>query len=160
MPKLTRKSVGNDDQSNVPMESGKTHEEKLHDTAATWHLRLGHILPLTAVQRHIKDDLLLYVKNCTTNCDNCVYARMQRNFKDSVTNTAAKGVLHVDTKGRLEVESVTGDNYFVTIVEARTRHVAVLCSKDETLIASELVKYVRYSERQPGYSITKIHTDR
>lgn len=98
MRKLTTNSVGNDDPSIVPIELGKNPEEKRHDTATIWHLCLGHALPFTVVQRHIKDGLLPDVKNSTSNCDDCVCAKMKRNSKGSLTNTAAIGVLHVRPK--------------------------------------------------------------
>lgn len=83
---------------------------------------------------------------------------MRRSFKGSL-ESGSIGTIHVDIKVRLQVESVGDHNYFVTIVEARTRHVVVCCVNDKAAIASELVKYVRFFESQRGFPIRKIHTD-
>lgn len=85
---------------------------------------------------------------------------MKRMFKGSLMNTVSFRALHVDTKGRLEVESVCGYTYFVTIVKAKTWNVAVHCVKDKSEICGELITYVRFFERQTGYPIREVHTDR
>lgn len=67
-------------------------------------------------------------------------------FKDGITNKISGGVLHVDTKGCINDESVCGYNYFETIVEAKTRHVVVHCVKDKAALAGERIKYVHVFE--------------
>ena len=129
------------------------------DLAKLWHLRLGHALPLRAVTRHVRDGLLPHVECASVDCESCAKGKFKRSFQGSLTSEDRIGALHVDTKGRIETESVNGHKYFLTIVEEHSRFLAVRPLRSKAEASAEVMKFTRYFERQTGRKVKRLHTD-
>lgn len=133
--------------------------KRTDESVKTWHLRLGHALPVKAVRRHVREGLLPHVVCKSTDCKVCLKGKFRRRFDGSLTDTDKFGSLHVDTKGKVDVTSVHGHNYFVTIVEEFSRFVAVRPIRSKSDAAEEVLRFVKYFEKQTGHPVRKIHTD-
>ena len=129
------------------------------ETVRTWHLRLGHSIPIRAVQRYVKKGALSHVKCLTADCELCVKGKFRRRYDGSLTDAQSVGSLHFNLKERLEVPSIYGPEYFVTIVDENSRLLGVrpIVRKAET--SDVILKYVKYFEKQTGCTVRKVHTD-
>lgn len=130
-----------------------------NETVQTWHLRLGHSLPIKAVRRHVKDGILPHISCKVIDCEVCHSGKFKRRFGGSLTSAEEVGTIHVDTKGQLETESTRGHKYFVTMIEEYSRFVSVRPIKSKGEAASEVLKFIRFFEKQSGRVVKKVHTD-
>ena len=132
---------------------------KKSDYATTWHLRLGHAMPVRAVIRHLKSGALPPPKCQQTDCRVCARGKYRKRFDGSLTTESRPGRLHADTKGQVDELSTQGHKYFLTVVDEYTRftYTCPLRSKGE---ASEaLLHYVKCFEKQTGHTVHALHTD-
>ena len=108
---------------------------------------------------YVRNGFLRHVVCTFINCRSCAKEKFKRRFDGSLTKENRIGVLHVDTKGKLEMESVNGQNYFLTIVEEYSRFTAVRPIGTKGDASRELLQIVQFFERQTGQSVRTIHTD-
>lgn len=147
--------------------SQETGEEKKISTngwkgdeiVKTWHLRLGHALPLKDVRQNVKEGLLPHVSCTSIHCEACLKGKYKRRFSGSLTRSTEPDTLYFDTKGKIETESVIGHYYFVTIVEEHSRFIAVRQIRSKEDASYAVLSYIRYIEKQSGCTVKRVHTD-
>ena len=101
--------------------------ESESDSAALWHMRLGHMSERGMAELH-KRGLLKGIKTCKLDfCKYCVLGKQSRvQFKTAKHKT--EGILdyvHTDLWGPTSVESRTGHRYFVSFIDDYSRKVWV-----------------------------------
>lgn len=135
-----------------------TSSDKKKDASVpTWNLRLGHLLPVKAVNRHVKARLLPHMTCPSIDCQSRLKGKYRRRFDGSLTRSEEIWALHVDTKGMLHVSSTEGHRYFVTIVEEASRYVKVVKSNME--VSELLLRFVKFFEKQTGRVVKRMHMD-
>lgn len=136
-----------------------TVNKKTEGSIKTWHLRLGHALPVKAVKHHVLHGLLPHVTCKYPDCKVCLKGKFRRRFDGSITNSTTIGTLHVDTKGKVEIPSIQGHKYFVTIVEEFSRFVCVCPIRCKADAADKVLRFIKYFEKQSGHTVRRIHAD-
>ena len=127
--------------------------------AEIWHLRLGHLLTLDATKRHLRDGILPKPVTATTGCNVCVKSKFRKRYAGSLTNANTLGHLHADIKGKIEVPSTTGQNYFLTIVDGFSRFTYVEPTTTKGEASQAVLRFVKRFERQTGHTVRSLHTD-
>lgn len=131
------------------------------DSAVTACLhRSGHPVPLGAVKQLARDGLLPYVQCNASYCDVCLMGKFRRSFHGSLTRADRVGTLHVNTKGQVKTSSVQGHRYLVTTVEEFTRFIAVRPIRSKSDAATEVLRFIKWFEKQCGHTVFKVHTSR
>lgn len=59
-------------------------------------------------------------------CEKCTEGKYRHKFSGSLTNIFRIGRLYVNNTGKVDIESVYGQRYFLIIVEEVSRYTAVL----------------------------------
>ena len=134
-----------------------------------WHARLGHKDASAVMSRLSKEPLvtglpvsLIPCSECPPVCEACIQGKQTRPpFGQS--SRPAQTVLeriHVDTVGELPVTAVTGEKYWVTVVDEYTHYVAAIPVKTKAEIPRRLKDLLLFWENQSGYSIKCVRSDR
>lgn len=95
----------------------------------------------------------------SADCQVCLNGKFGRRFDGSLTKSTRSGALHVDTRGTMEVDSVHGHKYFLTIVEQQSRYVAVRSIKSKAQAADDVWRFLKYLEKRSGYTVRTLHND-
>lgn len=127
------------------MAAGSHHNK---DCKHVWHKRFGH-RDVNAIIRMEKENLVsgLHIYDCGVDepCECCMQSKSCRAPfpKESLTHT--KGVLdlvHTDVCGPVEVPSVSGYRYFMTIIDDYSRFCVLYLLKRKSEVAEKIVEYV------------------
>lgn len=129
------------------------------NAAAVWHRRLGHAVGVKAIRLQLKNKILPRPVCTHIDCEDCTKGKFRRRFGGSLTKRRKIGHLHVDTKGKIETESVDGHKYFLTIVEEVSRHTTVIPIRTKRDASEEVLNYVSRFERQTDRTVKSIHSD-
>ena len=129
------------------------------DVIKTWHNRLGHAATKLQIQAMVTDGILPPAKAKGDKCDPCEKGKFKRSYRGSLTKARAPGHLHTDTVGRIKPASREGYEYFMTHVDEFCRHVTVKPLKLKSDASPDLIKYVRWFERQASVYVKSLHSD-
>lgn len=142
-------------------EPEKTKPTKVKSTteATIWHRRLGHALPKADVSSHINNKSLPHGSCTSVDCEPCAKGKFRRSFPGSLTKARRIGRLHVDTKGKVNVESADGHRYFLTVVEEYSRFTKAFPLRSKSEASDTLLRYIKRFEKQSGYTIAAVHAD-
>ncbi|CAI7866573.1 unnamed protein product [Closterium sp. NIES-53] len=132
----------------------------------TWHERLCHInIPM--LQKLEKDGSLkgLEVKGAAKvigSCPTCLEMKFTK-FPFSCGKRPAKAPLalvHIDVVGRTRAPSLSGNRYFLTIVDDHTRVVWAYSLKTKGEVAAAVLKeWMPRARRESGHKVKVMHTD-
>lgn len=118
-----------------------------------WHTRLGH--PHDSYLKRIVPNTL------PTECETCKLCKsVKKPFSGKFTPTSSVlEAIHLDLVGPFQTCSVTGCQYFLTIVDqhSRFKSVKLLHHKSETL--NKIEEYVAWAENQTGQTVKRIISD-
>jgi transposase InsO family protein len=101
-------------------------------------------------------------KECKTHCFACIEGKHSRH-PFGVSSRPAKFVLdriHIDTVGPVSPTAVTGEQYWVTVVDEFTHYVTVIAVKSKDQISEKLIEVFRLWENQLRARIKCVRTDR
>lgn len=127
-----------------------------------WHKRLGH-LGYDNVQKLIDGMVTgITVSNAERPvCESCIKGKQTRNpFPKSVSRAETPlALVHTDVCGPMEVESISGYRYFITLIDDATRmtHVYFIIEKSE--VVSKIVEYKNLAETQMGLKLKILRSD-
>lgn len=148
----------NDNKGN---KSGRDGKQKRYNQkeVVLWHLRLGHAMPLKAVRGQIKKGLLPKSQMSNQGCDNCIKGKFARSYKGTLTKSQKFGHLHADVKGSIEEKSVDGFDYFLSLIDEKSRYIHAEPIKTKVEASDALLRFVRVFEKQSGKSVLSVHSD-
>jgi len=133
-------SINKDSQAFVP--SSFTH---IPDSAL-WHFRLGHLFNQRLSNMHS-----LYPSICVDNkaiCDVCQFAKHKKLpfFTSSCHASSKFELLHCDIWGPLNVPSIHGHKYFITIVDDYSRFVWIILIKSKAEVSLHIQQFITLIE--------------
>ncbi|CAI7913160.1 unnamed protein product [Closterium sp. NIES-53] len=132
----------------------------------TWHERLCHInIPM--LQKLVKDGSLkgLEVKGAAKeigSCPTCLETKFTKFPFSSGTGPAKAplALVHMDVVGPTRTPSLSGNRYFLTIVDDHTRAVWVYPLKTKGEVAAAVLKeWMPRAQRESGHKVKVIRTD-
>ncbi|CAL1379865.1 unnamed protein product [Linum trigynum] len=127
-------------------------------SADLWHSRLGHPSPE-------KLDLLHLVPSTRKSdkqlCSSCLRAKQPRLVfpSSSIRSSRPFDIIHIDIWGGYKVPSLSGAQYFLTVVDDFTRGVWIYLLKFKSEKAKYLQLFVRLASRQFSAAVRVIQTD-
>lgn len=139
--------------------SKQNSDKDITRDAEIWHRRLGHTKTSNSIKEMVRNDKLPHVNCSTVNCEPCAKGKFRRSFKGSLTNADYVGRLHVDTKGKVDTQSINGHLYFLTIVDEFSRYTATYPMKRKSEASELLLNFVIRFEKQTGHTVKQIHGD-
>jgi transposase InsO family protein len=135
---------------------------------ALWHSRLGH--PGEVNMRRLQsEDLVLGIPvslspcgNCPSSCEACIQRKHSRPPFGASSRAATKPLerIYLDTVGPIFSTAITGERFFVTIVDEATHYVIALAIKTKDAISSAVTDLLIFWQRQLNRSVKCIRTDR
>jgi transposase InsO family protein len=135
---------------------------------ALWHSILGH--PGEVNMRRLQsEDLVLGIPvslspcaNCPSSCEACIQGKHSRPPFGASSRAATEPLerIHLDTVGPISPTALTGERFFVTIVDEATHYVIALAIKTKDAISSAVRDLLIFWQRQLNRSVKCIRTDR
>ncbi|KAK1416343.1 hypothetical protein QVD17_32133 [Tagetes erecta] len=128
-------------------------------TADSWHKRLGHASNVKLSHVNFLNGVSLNFKNKV--CDSCNKAKLTRlPFPVSFIKTSeCFDLIHCDLWGKYRRTSLTGANYFLTIVDDYSRAVWIYLLKHKYEASTCLVEFYKMVKTQFGKCIKRIRCD-
>ena len=133
-----------------------------------WHARLGHP-GASSMQRFSKEDLVTGINislapcsECPKHCESCIQGKHSRP-PFPVSSRPAHNPLdrvHVDTVGPISPPAITGERYWVTVVDESSHQVASLPVKSKDCIPKAVIDLLRFWQTQRGTVVKCVRTDR
>lgn len=151
-------SVSNFDGEMDDQPSGLSARDKA-EQSRVWHLRLGHVLNVRQIRRHITDVSLPLVKPKRSDCEACLRAKYRKAYSGSLTKATTIGHLHADVKGMIKDRSVGGAAYFVIIVDEFSRFVQAVPIGKKSEASREVLQFAKWFERQTGSPVRSFYSD-
>lgn len=137
----------------------KPTESNLSTSSTLWHIRLGHVLNQTELQKYVNAGILPKVTKTSNHCEVCFKSKFRKQYKGSLTNAAKLGHLHADTKGKIKTPSENGDHYFVTVVDEFSRSMFAKPIPQKSDASKAVQEFITWFERQSGRPVCSLHTD-
>jgi len=135
---------------------------------ALWHSRLGH--PGEANMRRLQSENLVSgipvslspCEKCPATCEACIQGKHSRPPFGISSRTATEPLLriHLDTVGPITPTAITGERFFVTIVDEASHYVIALAVKSKDTISGAVRDLLVFWQRQLGRTVKCIRTDR
>jgi transposase InsO family protein len=133
-----------------------------------WHRRLGHPGE-TAMSRITREGLisglpvsLIPCADCSPACEACLQGKLPRPPFPNSTRPASRVLerIHLDTVGELPVRALTGEKYWVTVLDEASHCVAAIPVKSKAEIPRKLKELLMYWQRRLKLQIKFIRSDR
>ena len=144
---------------------GKLHSCELR---TLWHGRLGHPGD-PSMARLDKEGLVTCINvslspcpECPKQCESCIQGKNARPSFGSSTRPAQHALdrVHIDTVGPITPTSLTGERYWVTVVDEFTHHVASLAVKSKDVISGAVRDLLVCWQTQRETIVKCVRTDR
>lgn len=135
------------------------NDESTADLSKVWHLRLGHVLSVGQLRRHIADGTLPKTRPRTKGCEVCVKTKFRKSYHGSLTKAMTVGHLHADVKGMIKDQSGNGMRYYLVIVDEYSRFVHAIPMVDKSEASKKVLDFVQWFERQTGKPVKSFYSD-
>ncbi|KAL9228263.1 hypothetical protein vseg_003863 [Gypsophila vaccaria] len=128
--------------------------------AKLWHKRLGH--PSSSVLSLFSS--LIGLNLCWNSkdvCDPCCRAKQTRSvFKlNKKRNESLFGLIHCDIWGKYSVKSLNGAQFFLTIVDDKSRAVWVYLMREKSEVIQLLINFCKMVKTQFGRQVKVVQSD-
>ncbi|KAI3722512.1 hypothetical protein L2E82_33551 [Cichorium intybus] len=129
----------------------------MHVTVERWHKRLGH----ASEGKLAKVDFLKNISFKLKVCDSCSKAKHTRSpfSLSEIKTTQCFELIHCDVWGKYRTPSLSGANYFLTIVDDFSRSVWIFLIKHKNDASKCLIDFHKMIENQFGKRIKRIRSD-
>jgi hypothetical protein len=129
-----------------------------------WHRRFGHLnlqsLKMLA-SNNMVEGLELSSENIDNFCEPCVKGKLHR-APFSVANRRADeplGLVHTDVCGKLNKQSLSGAEYFLTFIDDKTRYVWVYFLKSKNEVFKRFVEWKTMAENLTCHKLKCLRSD-
>ena len=130
-----------------------------------WHRRFGH-LGLRNLQRLSRKNLVdgfdYDASKELTFCEPCVEGKQHRNrFPSDGRKRAEKplDLVHSDLCGKMNAQSLSGAEYFLTFIDDKTHYVWVYILKSKDLVFKQFLEWKAMVEKSTGRKLKTLRTD-
>ena len=130
-------------------------------TKELWHKRYGH-LGLTNFDKLAMDNLVdgldYKVSDKLEFCEAWVDGKHHRNFGGNRSD-ALLGLVHSDVCGKMDTESLSGAQYFLTFIDDKSRYTWVYILKRKDEVFSRFCEWKAMVEKSTGEKVMVLRTD-
>ncbi|KXJ62464.1 hypothetical protein RP20_CCG008240 [Aedes albopictus] len=130
-----------------------------------WHRRFGHRDP-KAIDHLLKAELVdgLALRRCSIDekCECCLQGKTPRTpfpSESQSRSTAPMDLVHTDVCGPVEMSSVSGYRYFMTVIDDYSRFCVLYLLKEKSEVATRIEEYVAYAKTLFGRKPKAIRSD-
>jgi transposase InsO family protein len=154
--------------ASVPNSAGPTQLPHNCQQRDLWHRRLGHP-GATVMSRITREGLisglpvsLLPCADCSPVCEACLHGKLPRPPFPNSTRPASRVLerIHLDTVGELPITALTGEKYWVTVLDEASHCVAAIPVKSKADIPKKLKELLIYWQRRLKLQIKYVRSDR
>ena len=146
----------------VVMVAGGHHNK---DCQHVWHRRFGHRDP-KAIDHSQKAELVdgLVIRKCNVDesCDCCLKGKTPRTPFPAESLSKSKApmdLVHTDVCGPVEMVSVSGYRYFMTMIDDHSRYCVVYFLKEKSEVPTKIEEYVAHVKTLFGRKPKAIRSD-
>ena len=107
------------------------------DKSRVWHLRLGHVLNVVQIRRHISDSSIHKTRPRTKGCEVCVKTKFRKSYPGSLTEAKTVGHLHADVKGMIKDQFKNGARYYLVIADEFPRYLHAVPMVDKSGVSDK-----------------------
>ncbi|CAL2255037.1 unnamed protein product [Prunus armeniaca] len=131
----------------------------------TWHRRMGH-LNFNSLKLLQNEGMVLglpEIKTTSHVCEGCTFGKHCReSFPKEATSRAAfpLELVHTDVCGPMQTATKSGNRYFLTFIDDRTRMCWIYFLRYKSEVFSVFKKFKAMVELQSGYKLKKLRSDR
>ena len=148
---------GNDrQQANV---AGSVSQEKL------WHRRYGH-LGMQNLERLVVEDMVVGLRSDMTQdtgvCEPCAEGKHRRSKFPTAGGKRGKEILdlvHSDVCGKMSTGLLSGYEYFLTIIDDKTRYTWIYVLKHKDEVFAQFLEWKALVENSTGRKLKALRTD-
>ena len=156
----TEETVQSSDSETSETDDGNGGKDDSHaDLAKVWHLRLGHVLTVGQIRRHIADGSLPKSRPRPMGCEVCVKTKFRKSYPGNLTKAKTVGHLHADVKGMIKDQSDSGARYYLVIVDEYSRYVHAVPMVNKSEASEKVLQFVTWFERQTGRPVKSFYSD-
>jgi len=133
----------------------------LTDKTTLWHHRLGHASDNVHKCIASQFPVISYKFNKDLPCDTCHYSKQKRLPYNISTTQSSKifEILHVNIWGPYSISSISGHEYFLTLVDDYSRFTWVILMKNKSETRGHLVNFLSYIETQFSTKLKCLRSD-
>ena len=130
-----------------------------------WHRRYGH-LGVRNLKKLASSRMVEGFQGTLTGelglCEPCAYGKQHRTpFPVSQTRSSELlELVHTDVCGRMEVKSLTGNEYFVTFIDDKSRYIWVYFLKQKSQVFETFRNWKALAENESGKRLKTLRSDR
>ena len=139
--------------------------QKVETKEDVWHRRFGH-LGARNLQKLAKEKLVdgfdYDVSKEINFCESCTEGKQHRQkFPASSGSTTEKplDLVHSDVCGKINVQSLSGAEYFLTFTDEKTRYVWVYVLKHKSEVFDKFLEWKALVEKSSGQKVKALRTD-
>ena len=143
-------------QANV---AGSVSQEKL------WHRRYGH-LGMQNLKRLVMEDMVVGLRSDMTQdigvCEPCAEGKHHRSKFPTAGGKRGKEILdlvHSDVCGKMSTGSLSGCEYFLTIIDDKTRYTWIYVLKHKDEVFARFLEWKALVENSTGRKLKALRTD-
>jgi len=137
-------------------------------TLEVWHRRLGHRTlgehTIQFLQPRVSELLIKCSKDMEKQKEICGTCAIGRQHREAMTGTREKAVellevVHSDICGPLQVNTISGERYFITFIDEWSGHIAITLLKAKSEALGAFQAYKMRAEKEAGKEIKAFKTD-
>lgn len=133
--------------------------------ASVWHKRLGH-LSNGVLSKMVTDEMVLGLHidgalQPEDACDACFEGKQARLPFEQSTSRATRvlELVHSDLSGKMQVRTIGGARYFLTMLDDYSRYSEVVCVAHKSDVPEALLAILRKWERKTDLKVRTLRTD-
>lgn len=136
----------------------------LNEKQDIWHRRYGHLgeQNLNKIASDMLVDGFDYSSNSKTFCEPCVEGKHHRSpFSTSGATRSEEvlGLVHSDVCGKVDTQSLSGAEYFLTFIDDKSRYTWVYVIKRKSEVFQKFVEWKALVEKSTGKRLKVLRTD-
>ena len=137
-------------------------------TLEVWHRRLGHRTldqnTIQFLQPRVSEFVIESIKHKEMEKEICGTGAIGRQHREAMTGAREKAVellevVHSDIGGPMQVNTISGERYFITFIDERSGRIAITLLKSKNKALGAFQAYKIRAEKEAGKEIRAFKTD-
>jgi len=133
-----------------------------------WHRRLGHRTldqnTIQFLQPRVSEFVIESIKHNEMEKEICGTCAIGRQHREAMTGPLEKAVellevVHSDIGGPMQVNTISGERYFITFIDERSGRIAITLLKSKNEARGTFQAYKMRAEKEAGKEIRAFKTD-
>jgi len=152
------------DKANIGLATNKANPVTLE----VWYRRLGHRTldqnTIQFLQPRVSEFVIESIKNMEKENEICGTCAIGQQHREAITGAREKAVellevVHSDICGPMQVNTISGERYYILFIDERSRRIAITLLKSKNQAPGAFQGYKMWAEKEAGKEIRAFKTD-